>query len=417
MPIEMEDWQQEAHFGGAVKTYTLLPDPDRQDRSYTVVSVDDHVVEPPDAFDGRIPAKYRDRAPRVIDVDGGGQAWLYDGKVLPNVGFAAVAGRPIREINYDPTRFDQMRRGAWDVQARLHDMDLDGVYASLNFPSHLAGFGGARLQMTTDDRDLGLAVLRAYNDWHLESWCGAAPGRLIPVQLPWLFDPEVGAQEIRRNAERGFRAITFPEAPEKLGLPSIYTDHWDPIMRACEETGTVVCVHIGSAGALPSTAPDAPSDVVGVLFGLYAVQTTVDFLYSLIPVRFPNIKICMSEGGIGWVAGLIDRLEHSRRYIEFFGTWVGKGITPDEALLRNFYFCALDDPSTFCTLDRIGRAHVMVEVDYPHADSSWPNTQSELRRSLTGLDDETVAMVTWRNAADLYGLEVPEVIQRDPNAF
>jgi predicted TIM-barrel fold metal-dependent hydrolase len=296
-------------------------------------------------------------------------------------------------------------------------MNIDGVWASLNFPSHLAGFGGARLQQTTSDPELALAVLRAYNQWHLETWCGAHPDRLIPAQLPWLLDPEVGADEIRRNSEKGFQAVTFPEAPERLGLPSIYTKHWDPIMAACEETGTVVCVHIGSAGALPSTAPDAPPDVVSILFGLYAVQSTIDFLYSLTAVRFPNVKICMSEGGISWVPGLLDRLDHAGRFTEFFGTWVGAGITPAEVLQRNFWFCALDDPSSFALIDRIGPDHVLVEVDYPHGDTSWPNTQEMLHKALDGLDHDTIEKVTWRNASDLFSLPVPEAIQNDPNAF
>jgi predicted TIM-barrel fold metal-dependent hydrolase len=417
MAIEFTEWQQKAKFGGAKKAYTLLPDPEPRERHYTVISVDDHLVEPPDTFEGRVPKHLEDRAPRVIDVEGGGQAWLYDGNVLPQVGFAAVAGRPIEEINYDPTRFEQMRKGTWDVHARIHDMDLDGIWASLNFPSHLAGFGGARLQMTSPDRELSLAVLRAYNEWHMEVWCGAYPDRLVPVQLPWLHDPVVGAAEIRSNAAKGFHAVTFPEAPEKLGFPSLFTTHWDPIFEACEETGTVLCVHIGSAGSLPATAPDAPSDVVSILFGLYAVQTTVDLLYSLIPVRFPGLKICMSEGGIGWVAGLYDRLDHADKYLNFFGTWVGAGISPAETLRRNFWFCALDDPSSFATIDRIGADRVLVEVDYPHGDSSWPDSQASLHKSLKGLDPEVVAKVTWKNASELFHIKVPEAVQANPNAF
>ena len=416
MAIAHEEFQQRMT-SDAPRTYTLLPDPEPRERFYTVISVDDHLVEPPETFEGRVEQKFRDRAPRVVEADNGGQAWLYDGHLLPNVGFAAAAGRPLEEINYDPTRFDQMRRGTWDVQARLRDMDIDGVWASLNFPSHLAGFGGARLQMTTSDRDLAFAVLRAYNEWHLEAWCGANPQRLIPVQLPWLFDPVVGAEEIRRNAARGIRAVTFPEAPEKLGFPSVFTSHWDPFMAACEETETVVCVHIGSAGALPATAPDAPPDVTGVLFGYYAVMGTVDFLYSMLPVRFPGLKICMSEGGIGWVAGLIDRLEHAKRYNALFGTWANQPMTPREVLARHFWFCSLDDPSTFSTVDSIGRERVMVEVDYPHTDTSWPDSQALWKRSLQGQPDDLVERVTWRNASELFALDVPEAVRRNPNAF
>ncbi|WP_156765191.1 amidohydrolase family protein, partial [Mycobacterium sp. 1245852.3] len=222
---------------GAQRSVTFLPDPPRAPRRYTVISVDDHIVEPPDTFTGRLPRKFADRAPKVVETDSGGQTWVYDGKELPNVGFNAVVGRPVAEYGFEPVRFDEMRRGAWDIHARIKDMDLNGIYASLNFPSFLPGFAGQRLQQVTGDRDLALASVRAWNDWHFDVWAGSYPDRIIPCQLPWLLDPDLGAKMIRDNAERGFHAVTFSENPAMLGLPSIHTDHWDPLMAACAETG------------------------------------------------------------------------------------------------------------------------------------------------------------------------------------
>jgi predicted TIM-barrel fold metal-dependent hydrolase len=416
--ISIEDLSGNAAFTQNVKgKVTLLPDPPRADRSYTVISCDDHVVEPPHTFEGRVPAKFADRAPRVVEQDDGREMWLYDGELLPNVGFNAVVGRPVDEYSFDPTRFDEMRRGAWDIGARIADMDLNGVYASLNFPSFLPGFAGQRLQQVTSDPELALSCVRAWNDWHLEEWAGHAPQRIVPLQLPWTLDPEVGAEEVRRNAARGFKAMTFSEAPHMLGMPSLHSGYWDPLMRACEETETVVCLHVGSSGASPATAPDAPSDTVGVLFFGYAMFAAVDWLYSLIPVRFPNIKICLSEGGIGWVAGLIDRLEHVRMYDSMYGTWNDVPESPADVFRRNFWFCAIDDPSAYCQLDVMGVDNVMVESDYPHADSTWPNTQEMLRKHLAGLSADLVEHVTWRNASDLFRHPVPEAVQQDPNAF
>ena len=134
---------------GADRTVTFLAEPERADRRYTVISVDDHIVEPPDTFEGRVPQKFADRAPRVVETDDGGQTWMYDGQSLPNVGFNAVVGRPVSEYGFEPARFDEMRRGAWDIHERVKDMDLNGVYASLNFPSFLPGFAGQRLQQVT----------------------------------------------------------------------------------------------------------------------------------------------------------------------------------------------------------------------------------------------------------------------------
>ena len=341
---------------------TFLPDPPRQDRKYTFISVDDHIVEPPDAFEGRMPAKFAGQAPRVVEQDGS-HVWIYDGKEFPNVGFNAVVGRPVDEYSMEPSRFDDMRRGSWDIHERIKDMDLSGVYASLCFPSFLPGFAGQRLQLSTKDAELALAATRAWNDWNIEAWSGAYPDRMIPCQLPYFLDPEVGAQEIRRNAERGFKAVTFTEAPHLLGLPSLHTGHWDPIMRACEETGTVINLHIGSSGTSPSTAPDMLS------------------------------------------------------YHEMYGTWKGIDLTPAEVLLRNFYFCAVEDPSSFALRDVIGVDHIFLEQDYPHCDSTWPHTQRTIEEEIGGLPDADVRKMTWENASRVYRHPVPPAVQNDPDAY
>ena len=151
-------------------------------------------------------------------------------------------------------------------------------------------------------------------------------------------------EEIRRNAARGFKAVTFSEAPDKLGLPTIHSGHWDPLFAACAETGTVLCLHVGSSGTSPTTSADAPPEIPAVLFGAYGMYSAVDWLYSKVPVRFPDIRICLSEGGIGWVAGILDRLDHCYRYqLGYLPTWRDVDESPAEVLRRNFWFCALDD--------------------------------------------------------------------------
>jgi predicted TIM-barrel fold metal-dependent hydrolase len=330
-----------------------------------------------------------------------------------------VVGRPVAEYGFEPVRFDEMRRGAWDIAERVRDMDLNGVYASLNFPSFLPGFAGQRLQQVTGDRDLALACVRAWNDWHLEAWAGPYPERIIPCQLPWLLDPDLGAAMIRENAERGFHAVTFSENPAMLGLPSIHSGHWDPMMAACAETGTVVNLHIGSSGSSPSTTEDAPPDVQGVLFFAYAISAAVDWLYSGLPSRFPDLKICLSEGGIRWVAGLLDRLDHMLSYHSMYGTWqaLGEKLTPAEVFTRNFWFCAVEDKSSFVQRDRIGVDNIMLEADYPHCDSTWPHTQETVHEQIGDLPPDVIRKVTWENASLLYRHPVPEAVQRDPDAF
>jgi predicted TIM-barrel fold metal-dependent hydrolase len=188
-------------------------------------------------------------------------------------------------------------------------------------------------------------------------------------------------------------------------------------MTACEETGTVVCLHVGSSSTIPETSPEAPPDTIGVLFFGYAMFYAVDWLYSMIPVRHPDLKICFSEGGIGWVAGLLDRLDHILRYHELYGTWKGIELTPAEVVRRNFWFCAIDDPSGFLQVDRIGAENLLVESDYPHLDSTWPDTQPLLHGHLAHLPDDIVRKITWANASELFRHEVPERVQHDPSAY
>ena len=419
MELQFDDLEAKKGFFATTKpkTPTFLPDPERRPRHYTLISVDDHLVEPPHVFEGRVPSKYTELAPRVELDETGMEYWLYDGKRQYKVGLNAVVGRPLEERSFEPSRFDEMRAGAYDISARIHDMDLNGVYASLNFPSSLAGFAGQRYQLGVSDPGLALAVVRAANDWHVEEWAGTRPDRIIPCQLPWLLDPAVGAEEIRRNAARGVRAVTFPELPERLGLPSLHTGHWDPFMAACEETGTVICLHVGSSSSAPMTSSDAPSDTVGVLFFGWAMFAAVDWLYSKIPLRFPNIKICMSEGGLAWVAGLLDRLDHVGRYQKVYGTWDGIDITPRELMMRNFWFCAIDDPSGLDHRHRIGIDHICLESDYPHQDGTWPDTQELIREQIGHFPADDIRKLTWENASKLFSFPVPAAVQNDPEAY
>src|SRR5262249_12472026 len=158
------------------------------------VSVDDHAVEPPHMFDGRLPAEYVDVAPRVVRKDDGSDVWVYEGREIPNIGLNAVAGRPPDEYGMEPTSFDEIRDGCFDIHQRIRDMDANGVLGSLCSPSspNLCG----QLFARSKDKDAALAILRAYNDWHIDEWCGTYPGRFMPLALPPLWDPHAMADEV-----------------------------------------------------------------------------------------------------------------------------------------------------------------------------------------------------------------------------
>jgi hypothetical protein len=262
-----------------------------------LVSVDDHVVEPPGMFDAHLPEKYKDLAPKAITTDAGNDVWSYEGQELPNIGLNAVAGRPPAEYGIDPTSFAEMRDGCYDIGARIADMNANGVLGSMCFPSFPQFCG--QLFSRTEDKDVALAMVRAYNDWHIDEWCGHEPGRFIPLAIPAIWDPEVMAAEVRRTAAKGCHAITFSENPERLGWPSFHSDHWDPFWAACSDTGTVVCLHIGSSSQMIMTAADAPINVMITLQPVNLVQAAAPYSFGIVARRSfpagPNRRPLASE--------------------------------------------------------------------------------------------------------------------------
>jgi predicted TIM-barrel fold metal-dependent hydrolase len=399
----------------------LLPDPEPREVLNLLISVDDHVIEPADMFVGRMPAKLADLEPRIVQRDDGVSGWLLEGELLPNLGLNAVAGRPPEEWNDEPQGFDEMRRGCWQIDARIADMDINGVYASVCFPSRVAGFGGARFS-EVKDQELGLACVRAWNDWHIEEWAGPYPDRIIPLQLPWLNDPVVAAEEIRRNAERGFKTVTFVDAPMNLGYPGVHTGHWDPFFAACEETQTVISNHIGgSSGNRGSGALLADYNALSaqqrLAFTAVATASTcligwscaVQWMWGGVFTRFPKLQVALSESGAGWVPALLDRLDYMADHAghAFAAGWPDKELKPAEMLLRNFAFCAFDDRTAIAERHRIGVENIYLEVDYPHGDGTWPDSQLWVSKLLDGVPQHEVDKITHLNAARLFRHPLP----------
>ena len=228
-------------------------------------------------------------------------------------------------------------------------------------------------------------MTRAWNDWLYEAWWQPYPDRIIPCGITFLADPEAGAAEIRRNAERGFRSVTLPERPHRIGLPSIFSGYWDPIIAACEETDTVISLHVGSSG-MPDMPADGPLVALGAtLFGQMSLTACAEWLWSGLPVRYPRIQIAMSEGGIGWVAMLLDRLDNIVDRSGYGRDYDAVGAR-SSARPRCSGGTSGSAPSTIpppsTTRHRIGIDHIMVEVDYPHGDSTWPDTQAVIERCL-----------------------------------
>ena len=374
-----------------------------QPEDLILVSVDDHLVEPPTLFDAHIPEAYRDRAPKVVRSRDGSDVWHFEGGRIPNIGLNAVAGRPKEEYGIEPTAFDEIRQGCWDVDERIKDMNAGGVLASMNFPS-FPGFSG-RLFAAVEDKDLALAVLRAYNDWHVDEWCAAYPGRFIPMGLPVLWDPQLAADEVRRLARKGVHSLTFTENPATLGFPSFHSDHWDPLWKALCDENVVMSIHLGSSGQLAVTAPDAPIDVMITLQPMNICAAAADLLWSRVLKQFPDIRIALSEGGTGWIPYFVDRLD---RTYDMHHLWTGQDFgdrKPSEVFREHFLTCFIADPVGIAMRDQIGIDNIAWECDYPHSDSSWPEAPEELARVAADVPDADLNKIAFENACRWYSFD------------
>ncbi|MGO9854494.1 MAG: amidohydrolase family protein [Acidimicrobiales bacterium] len=368
-----------------------------------LVSVDDHVVEPPNMFENHIPAKYKDLAPKVITKDDGTDAWVFEGQEATNVGLNAVAGRPPDEYGIEPTRFSEMRPGCFDIHERIRDMNANGVLASMNFPSYPQFCG--QYFARSDDKDLALAVLRSYNDWHVDEWCGAYPGRMIPLALPPIWNVEEMAGEVHRMSKKGCRAVTFSENPEKLGYPSFHSGHWDPFWEACSDEGTVVCFHIGSSSQVVVTSIAAPIDTLITLQPINIVQAAADLLWSPVLRKFPEITFALSEGGIGWIPYFLERVDNVYRHHRAWTHQDFGPMLPSEVFLERILTCFIEDAFGLESRQKLNLDMITWECDFPHSDSTWPESPEILASHVQGLPDDDIVRITHRNAMRAFSFD------------
>jgi len=285
------------------------------------------------------------------------------------------------------------------------------VLGSLNFPS-MTGFTG-QLFMTMDDKAIAFELCQAYNDWHIDDWCGTYPGRMIPLAIPPVWDPGLMAAEVRRVADKGCHAMTFSENPEKLGMPSIHTDHWDPFWDACQEVGTVVCMHIGSSSTQVITCSDAPIDTLITLQPMNIVLAAADLVWSPTFKKFPRLKVALSEGGIGWIPYFLERVDYTYRHHK---AWTNQDFgdkLPSEVFNDNVITCFIDDAVGMEVRHHLNMDHVTWECDYPHSDSTWPTAPEQAWQFLQDLPEDDIHRITHRNAIREFSYDPFSVIPQD----
>jgi predicted TIM-barrel fold metal-dependent hydrolase len=383
------------------------------------VSVDDHFIEPARLWQERLPQRWRGTGPRIVR-DGGSEFWVYEDRQIITTGLNAAAGKRREEFSPEPITYEDMCPGCYDPAARVADMNQGFVLSSLLFPSFPRYCG--QVFHEAKDKELALICVQAWNDFILEEFAGDHPGRFIPMMIIPLWDPAAAAVEIERTAARGAKSIAFSENPTKLGLPSIHTDYWNPVFRASEEAGLVVSMHVGSSSNLIRTSDDMPT-LAFMAYSAAANQagTLLDWLFSGQFERYPNLKIALSEGSIGWIPYFLERAEQVVDKQRFWASRFDINMNPshergeargeasfslDTDIRRLFrdhvYGTFIEDHAGLRLLDIIGEDNVMLECDYPHSDSTWPDSINLARKWLGHLPEEVQHKIAIGNAARVY---------------
>ena len=373
-----------------------------------LVSIDDHVIEPVNMFDNHMPAKYKDQAPRYVNDPATGRGyWEFQGQETGLSGLGAVASWPREEWDMNPVDFAEMRPATYDVDLRVRDMDANGQLTGMCFPT-FAGFNGMSLARSTVDRDLTNAVVSAYNDWHIDELAGEHPGRFIPLAIVPTYDPQSMVAEIHRVAKKGCTAISLPETPYGVGLPAFDEDgYWDPVFQALCDHDMAMCLHIGGAFGLLKRANTANEDNLIIMSPQLSAVATSDLMAGGVFIRFPSLKVAMSEGGIGWIPFFLDRMDRHVWNHRWTGLKVANGKTPTELWRSNFLGCFITDPSALRLRDRMGIETVAWECDYPHSDSTWPESPEWLLRELedAGCSDDEIEAISWKNASRFFNFD------------
>ncbi len=372
------------------------------------ISVDDHVIEPPNVFVDHIDPKFRDRAPHIVDRDGV-EGWLWEDRFYP----LSFQGKPeTRKFREDEAgrgddlfarRYEDMIPAAFEVHERVRAMDEDGVWAELVFPT-FPRFGGTGF-LEAVDKDLALACVRAWNDWMLDEWAAAYPDRFIPQTLVPLWDVPAAVKEIERCAAKGSKAILFIENPYPLGLPSFPTGHWQPVFQACNDTGLPLSMHIGTSSGLISPSPESSFSVGVALCGINSMSALGDMIYGGVFNGLPNCRVALSEGGAGWVPYVLERLDYTWERSRYDG--LKNETPPSEVFNEHIWVCMISDAYAIRNRDLIGIDKIMWEADFPHNDSNWPNSRKVLADALLDVPDDECRKIVETNARDLYNFPRP----------
>jgi uncharacterized protein len=365
--------------------------------TYRIIDADSHLNSPPDLYQSRVPAKYKDRAPKVIAMDGC-DGWVVDGaEPRPITILSAAAGKTADELQKRVIKFEEMLPGAYDARARLKDLDIDGIDAQVLFGD---GAMGAK------DPELRTVLIRAYNDW-LSDFCQVAPTRFVGCAIVPVHDPEECVKEAERTAKMpGLRGLF-------VGLDGadypITNPEYDRFWAIAAEQKRPVNIHIGG-GALArrnilhgKNPPPGLREAYVCVSPMSVSETIAMLIFGGTLERHKDLRVIIAEGGIGWLAYFIERMDH---VMKKQGKWAGATIKekPSFYFHRQILATFEEDIAGMRTYDLIGVKNILWSSDYPHSDTTWPHSKQAIEEHFGRLPAAERSAMICENAARAYGL-------------
>jgi predicted TIM-barrel fold metal-dependent hydrolase len=379
---------------------------------YPIIDADAHVNEPPDTWQSRVPAKLRDRSPKVLRTPNG-DVWSFDdGKRLRPLGLTATAGLSYPQFKAEGFRYEDIRPGSYDTKARLADLDADGIYAQVLYPS--VTLAGARTY--GDDRELQLVCVRAYNEWLVE-FCAGSDGRLIGQTIIPTTTVADAVAELRWGLDHGMRGALIAAYPD--GSYASPGPENDPFWDLAQSSGTPLGVHIGSfttsglaAGKIEQSTVSFMAGAGASKAGAHTIPVVAELLFSGVPQRFPRIKFLLVEANIGWIPTVMEQLDDMFLRYRWFSRaveWMNE--LPSRVFWRSFWSTFMIDTVGIELRHRMNLDNIMWSTDYPHTGSDWPNHRVTIARLFRGVPTAEVKKMLHGNCKALYGLEhIPDTL-------
>ncbi|MGH7986901.1 MAG: amidohydrolase family protein [Candidatus Binataceae bacterium] len=376
-----------------------------------VISADSHMMEPADLWVERLDEKFRDRAPRVVKSESKG-TFLF---VAPGIqpfpvagGFAAGrSGEELKEFMRRASKdegYEAARPSGWDPGERIKDQDIDGVQAEVLYTTlGMPLFG-------LDDTELQVACFKAYNDWVAE-FSSHDVMRFHAIALISLEDIGAGVKELERAAGIGLKGAMICGAPAR---ERPYTSRlYDPFWQAAQELEMPLSLHVVTGKKPPKSKEERekvrerePSFVRGYMNLIHEVQRSLtDIIFGGVLMRFPKLRVVSAENDSGWIAHYMYRLDHA---FEKFGALMAEPLEmkPSEYVRRNVWATFQDDPVGPMLFNFFGENNFMWASDFPHTDSTWPNSLKVIEKDFAGIPDAVTRKIVCDNAASLYHIDL-----------